>query len=121
MDTPLVGDRPWIGFATVDAKSERRIDVTGWFKDGDVPIVPPVAVAVLLNDPTAFEFPDKVWDLIEMLEKQGASRRDLINHIGLAASKNDDGAPLIVLIGTPMRGVRGSGRSHPSPRRLAHG
>ena len=107
-DTPKVEDRPWIGFGRVSERTDDRIDVIGWRELGEASPAGPMSAAILLPQATSYEFPDKVSDLLEILEEQGISRTDLIRVLGIAASINGMGTRLLVLIGTPTRGIQGS-------------
>ena len=108
-DTPAVNDEPWIGFGCVRDRSEDRIDVTGWCSLDETPPGGLVAAAILLPKTASFEFPSKVRDLLAMLEAQDVSQSALIAALGRAATINGKDTRLLVLIGTPARGVRGSG------------
>ena len=110
-DTPPVGDTPWIGLTRIDNKSEERIDITGWQEINDVSLAKEVAASVLLPRPAVFEFPSKMKDLLDILNDQGVSRETLFETLGRAAIINGEGTRLVVLIGTPTRGIRGSGVS----------
>ena len=106
-NTPAVGDRPWLGFGCIDERTDSRIDVTGWCESNGNP-TGTVAAAVLLPRAASFEFPSKVRDLLTMLEDQGVARNTLISVLGQAATLNGDDSRLLVLVGTPTRGIRGS-------------
>ena len=108
-NTPSVSDVPWIGFGCIERRSEDRVDITGWCGMGGVPTTRNVAAVILLPRPASFEFPDKLRELMDILEEQGVSRRSLIYTLGRAAEINGEGNPLLVLIGTPTRGISGSG------------
>ncbi len=108
-NTPDVREQNWFGAAHLETVSDRRVDVCGWS-----PVLAPetprnVAAAILLSKPMPFEFPTKVGGLIRELESHGVPRRMLLLTLQLAVLRNDEAAPLYVLIGAPMRGVRGSG------------
>ena len=109
VDTPEVGDEPWIGFGCIGSRSESRIDIVDWCGLDDTPRTPTVAASILLSLPTPFEFPSNVRDLLAIFEGQGIPRRDLIRILGKTAEINGKDSPLLILVGTPMRGVRGSG------------
>ena len=108
-DTPAVGGEPWIGFGRIESRSENRTDIVGWCDLDETPQTRTVAASILLSQPTSFEFPRNVRDLFSIFEQQGISRHELIGILGRAAEINGEDTPLLILIGTPMRGVRGSG------------
>ena len=109
VDTPEVGIDPWFGFGCIEIHSDNRIDIVDWCDLDDTPRTPTVAASVLLPRPTPFEFPKNVRDLLAIFERQGTSRHELIGILGRAAEMNGEDTPLLILIGTPMRGIRGSG------------
>ena len=108
-DTPAVGGDRWIGFGCIESRSESRADIVGWCGFNETPRTTTVAASILLPQPTPFEFPRNVRDLFAIFEQQDISRRELIGILGRAAEINGEDTPLLILIGTPMRGVRGLG------------
>ena len=109
VDTPEVGAEPWIGLGCVENRSENRVDIVDWCGFDETPRTSAVAASILLPQPTPYEFPKNVWDLLAIFEGQGIPRHELIRILGRAAEINGENTPLIILIGTPMRGIRGSG------------
>ena len=109
VNTPAVENDPWIGFGCIRQNSHNRIDVVGWCGLDETPTSEAVAAAILLPQAASFEFPERVRDLLAMLESQGISRSDLIKALGGAADKNGKDTQLLVLIGTPTRGISESG------------
>ena len=109
VDTPAVGAEPWIGFGCIESRSEARIDIVGWCGLDETPRTSTVAASILLPLPTPFEFPRNVCDLLTVFERQGIPRRELIRILGKTVELNGEDTPLLILIGTPMRGIRGSG------------
>lgn len=109
VDTPPVGDAPWLGFAHLRVMSEQRVDLYGWSPVGSREIPGSVATAILLSKPLPFEFPTKVSDLLSELTTRGVPQDLLLLMLQSAVVCNDENSPLYVILGTPMRGVRGSG------------
>jgi integrative and conjugative element protein (TIGR02256 family) len=107
VDVPAFEGKVWLGCAHLDVRSAHRVDVTGWspFLESDTP--PSVAAAILVAAPFPFEFPTRVSDLINLLVAAGVERDRLITCLQWAVLHNEEDAPLYVLIGTPMRGIRG--------------
>ncbi len=107
-NTADVRDENWFGLAHLELISDRRVDVSGW-SSLLAPETPRqgVAAAILLTKPMPFEFPTKVGELIRELESHSVPRRLLLVALQVAIMHNDDGAPLYVLVGAPMRGIRG--------------
>lgn len=108
VDTPTVGNSPWIGVACLNVVHEHRVDIDGWANLGSDAPKTPVAAAVLLAHPMPWEFPARMVDLVEALNARGVSKSDLFRVLQAAALQNEDKDPLYVIIGTPMRGIRGS-------------
>ena len=109
VNTPAVENDPWIGFGCIRQGSDDRIDVVGWCGLDETPISEAVAAGILLPRAASFEFPERVRDLLSMLEGQGISRSALIKTLGGVAAINGEDTQLLVLIGTPTRGIRESG------------
>lgn len=109
VNTPAVENDPWIGFGCIRQVSEDRIDVVGWCGLDETPTSEAVAAAILLPQAASFEFPERVRDLLAMMESQGISRSDWLKALGGAAHTNGKDTQLLVLIGTPARGISESG------------
>lgn len=108
-DTPPVSDKHWYGLAHLKVVSNRRLDVVGWSVPFGSEVNAPVGAALLLSTPMPWEFPRTVAEIVRLLEARGVSRSRLLFTMQCAVIQNPDNAPLYVLIGTPMRGIRGSG------------
>lgn len=109
LDTPPVGTTPWTGLARLRLVDDYRVDVVGWAEPcSDEPRGSSAAV-VLLAEPMPWEFPRKAADLVRLLSDRGVPKEYLFLLLRAAVRENQEGEPLYVLIGTPMRGVRGSG------------
>lgn len=109
VDAPAVNTGNWIGFARLDKLSETRADITAWAPLEQAGEESPVAPAFLVAEPMPYEFPKKMRDLFSELERRGISVHLLIAVLRLAVLYNADSDPLYVVLGTPMRGVAGSG------------
>lgn len=108
VDTPSVSDDVWLGVAELRPVSDRRVDVIGWTPifEGDPP--EDVAAAILLPEPMPFEFPKQLSELLALLQERGVSREWLLLTLQYAVLHNREDDPLYVVLGTPMRGIRGS-------------
>ena len=106
-DTPSVGDEPWLGLTHLRDKGEHRTDVVGWepFPDEEQPEL--VGAAVLLPESMPFEFPKKAKSLFLELAERGVSMKELLPLLLLTVARNPEEAALYLLVGTPMRGIRG--------------
>jgi integrative and conjugative element protein (TIGR02256 family) len=108
VNTPQAGENNWYGVAHLNTVSDLRTDITSWSHILADEIPQNVAAAVLLSEPMPFEFPKKVSDLMSELTGRGILRRMLILTLQRAVLANGEEDPLYVVIGTPMRGVRGT-------------
>ena len=109
-NTPVAKDIPWLGFARLNVVHEHRVDVDGWSEiieladDSGA-----TAACVLLTKSMPWEFPSRMSDLVAALDLRGVSKQLLFCLLSTASIRNKKDSPLYVLIGTPMRGIRGSG------------
>jgi proteasome lid subunit RPN8/RPN11 len=135
--------KPWLGTAVLHWAVPKRVDVTAWVnlkrlwqgcasphdvatrvektwtREGSAKTVR-LGLAIVLPNPTTFEFPDTIFELIHALAAQGLTPDDVVNMLGMVAAINQllsepraGGAarhpePLYFLIGSPMRGIAGS-------------
>ena len=109
VDTPPVPQEGWVGLAHLKKVSDSRVDIVGWSKK--IPSEKPdtVGAAILIAQEFPFEYPKNVRELINELESHGISRERLFITLQLAILENEENTPLFVVIGTPMRGIQGSG------------
>jgi integrative and conjugative element protein (TIGR02256 family) len=84
------------------------VDLFEWFPIGQQGIPSGVAPAILLSYPMPFEFPTKVSGLIDSIEARGIPCARLLALLQYALLHNEKDTPLYMVLGTPMRGVRGS-------------
>jgi len=108
-DTPPVGPANWLGFARLDKLSDTRADITAWIPIDELGDEAPIAPAFLLSQPMPYEFPKNMGDLFSELAGRGLSLRLLVAVLRMAVLFNREDDPLYVVLGTPMRGVAGSG------------
>lgn len=108
-NAPAPKTGPWIGFAHLRLVAEKRVDIVGWSDILAKNIPAPVGAAILLSQEMPWEFPTKGKELLDQVEGRGVDRKLLLLALAVAAEKSPKGDPLFVIIGTPMRGVRGSG------------
>ncbi|MEM0925420.1 MAG: ThiF family adenylyltransferase, partial [Planctomycetota bacterium] len=105
-NTPTVDDSPWIGQVDLLEKSDRRVDLLQWGAPeemrGNL-----IGAAILLHKPTPLEFPSKVSKLLEMLAERGVERQQLFRLVADIIRTNEKERPLVFVVGTPMRGIRG--------------
>ena len=120
VDTPSFTSQTWAGLGRLRVVHNNRVDVVGWAEAFPDESVGSAAAVLLLSDPMPWEFPHRMADLLRLLADRGISRDYLLLVLLGAARQIEEGDPLYVLIGTPMRGVRGSGdlRQHLTAWRL---
>lgn len=107
VNTPITGDEPWFGTAHLRIVSDRRVDLIGWSQFLDKSTPAGVAAVILLSEPFPYEFPTKASQLIATFAERGVSRERLFLALQWAVIHNDENSPLYVVIGAPMRGIRG--------------
>lgn len=106
-DTPAVPSTGWFGTAHLRPVTPMRLDLVGWSELLAADTPRGVAAALLIAEPMPFEYPENLGRLLTVLEARNVSRELVFLTLRAAALINDDGTPLYVVIGTPMRGVRG--------------
>lgn len=110
-DTPDVESDPWIGGIELEKLGDARIDLIGWQRsitswlDGAAP-------AILLPSTLDFEYPRTIAALLDALADRGVPRERALGAIKLAALCLKKDEPLIVVIGTAMRGTADDRRQH---------
>jgi integrative and conjugative element protein (TIGR02256 family) len=107
-DTPQVQGTAWFGFANLKLISGRRIDIEGWKRLAELDTQPTVGAAILLSKPLSWEYPAKAKMLLDQLEKNGVSRANTRLVMAIAADINPEDSDLFVIVGAPMRGIRGA-------------
>ena len=110
-DTPEVTEDPWIGGVELDKVGDSRIDLGNWhhsitsWLEGAAP-------AILLPTKLDFEYPGTVEELLESLADRGVLRDKVLLIIKLAALTLKKDEPLVVVVGTAMRGTQEDRRQH---------
>ena len=107
-DAPVRGDQEWIGFAELNPVNEYRLDLMEWKALSDPPTAGRIAAAaILLGQKMPLEYPEKLGELLACLENRGVSIDSLLMVIRALLQRSQDGQPLYIVLGTPMRGTRG--------------
>ncbi len=109
IDCPAVPESGWFGGVRLHHVSGRRVDIRDWVTIEEMNDVAGVGAAVLLDEPLPFEYPRKVGELLQELTGRGVSESRILAILQLAALQNAENTPVYVVVGTPMRGIRGSG------------
>jgi proteasome lid subunit RPN8/RPN11 len=108
-DSPSVEGQPWFGFAVTQQVSDRRIDILSWASVfAETWPQEPVAAALLLDRPMSHLFPNTIGKLIVELQSRGVNRNQLLAIIRCGLTLTAEDAPLVLIIGAPMRGISGS-------------
>lgn len=108
VDTPVVGDVPWLGYAHLNPIRESVVEIDEWIQQGFPENSGQVAACILLTQTMPWEFPSRLIDLVEALESRDIDRHALFKLLQDASLQNKAESPLYVVIGTPMRGIRGN-------------
>lgn len=106
-DTPLVIEAPWFGWAELK-EINNRTEIVGW-SQGSNPPSADSAVAVLLHKKLPFEYPRTVRGLLDEFESHDIEYAPFILQLSECARQTDEGRPLAVVLGAPMRGVQSEG------------
>lgn len=110
-DTPTVTDSPWIGGVELDRVSDSRIDLIGW-QPSFTSWLKGAAPAILLPSTLDFEYPRTIAALLAALAERDVSREQALAVMKVAALGLEEDQPLIVVIGTAMRGRADDRRQH---------
>lgn len=127
VNTPAIKDAPWFGLAHLRMVSDRRVDINGWSALEDAVVPENVGAAILLPGKLSWEFPTTFPELERQLKANGVEHDKLLEVLVAAALRTPEDQPLYVVLGSKMRGIRGSGdlRQHltvwqlPSPMTTA--
>lgn len=109
-NTPVREGEIWSGVAELDRISECRVDITGWKKRADAQTSKLVGAAVLLDRDMPLEYPSRLGDLLNCLEKRGVALTAVLDTIHEAIRQNGSSQDIYFILGTPMRGIRGGKR-----------
>lgn len=110
VNAPQFEEQVWLGFSALTPHGEHRVDLVEWLPLAVSDSHKCVAAAILLSDPMPFEYPAKIADLLSALEARGARRSRLFLMMQAALLCNPEGEALYVIVGAPMRGIKGGPR-----------
>lgn len=106
-DTPTLSGNNWIGFGFLKELNSKRADIIDWATQIDNRPDAVLAPAILLNNVFPFEYPRKAEDLFDQLSVQGVDIGLVHTLIWIAIYLNPQDSPAYLIVGTPMRGVKG--------------
>ena len=109
VNTPIPEDEPWLGFVAVEKPADRMVKLSQWIPlAGEWKSVDVYKASVVLSHlPFPYDFPDSLDGLLSELDKHGLPLKRFLWLLRVTAHYNKRGMPLFVVIGTPMRGLRG--------------
>ena len=103
-NTPRIERSTWIGFAKLRQR-HHRTEIVGWQETVSGAPAERFAPAVLLHEPFPFEYPSTVKALLRELEAHSIDWSAFLIRLAVHAEQMQAGAPLVVVLGTPMRRV----------------
>ncbi len=112
VDTPPVLDRPWVGWVATHNHGQQRIDLRDWTPlrdpDGKLNSLPDQAgAAFLLPSAMDWEYPKWTVSLLMALINRGIEYGELMLHLKCTTLSIEHGQPMLVLVGSAMRGIAG--------------
>ncbi len=106
-DTPRVVDSPWIGLAELGRINDKALSIVGWKEIERETPRGKYAATILLPNPFPFEYPQNSAGLLSELKISGVDFSRFLLTLQAALLWKDDNDPLLMVIGTPMRGIKG--------------
>jgi integrative and conjugative element protein (TIGR02256 family) len=106
-NTPAITTTLWGGYAWLKYRYPHLCELIGWSETRPADTELFLAPSFLLSEPMPYEYPSKVSDLMKMLESRGVDRNQFIVKCLLAVDRNPKDKPLLIVVGTPMRGISG--------------
>jgi len=108
-NTPNLDKTFWTGWVGLHKIGDFRFNLTHWHSIFDqMPSFTISAPAILNIKELPWEMPKKLDILLEELEKQRIQRSILISLLRFSIVNNEEGQPLLFIIGTPQRGIAGT-------------
>lgn len=102
-NSPVAAGETWFGLVQV-SRYANRVEVIGWHSDvHSLPANANFALAVVLPKRLPMEFPEKGAQFFVELFKQGFDKLQIIRNLALAALFAEEGQPIHLVLGTPMR------------------
>jgi predicted acylesterase/phospholipase RssA len=110
VDAPKTEGLPWLGLAHLNEIHDKCVEIVGWTPFGTLVPDKFLGAAILLDQVMPFEFPDKMGQLLYELKSRGVPWSLLLTVLQWAVIHTPEDSPLFIILGTPMRGIRGSER-----------
>ncbi len=108
VNAPALDDGIWFGFARINKINSNTYEVIGW--DRDLQQIPEsqLAPVFLFEEKLPTEFPETLDALIKCIDFPDALISLLLSLLRITSSLNNKDTPLVMIIGTPMRGIVGA-------------
>ncbi|NQV15304.1 ThiF family adenylyltransferase [bacterium] len=107
-NTPIISKNDWLGFASLIKTNETAYSIVEWLEPYSSLDNIDVAAVVLLKTAMPFEFPTKIYELLKELMDRGIKLSLILSILRAAAVKKNKDTPLLLIVGSPSRGIRGS-------------
>ena len=107
-NTPVIEDHNWIGLAKLERINDRALVINDWVEITRETPQDHYAPAILLAEEMPFEFPRRASDLLKIFAERGIDFSRLLWALQCGVTWKNNDEPLFLIIGTPMRGIRGS-------------
>ncbi|MBK8945358.1 MAG: ThiF family adenylyltransferase [Ignavibacteriae bacterium] len=111
-NTPSFEGDFWLGATELIKLNKESLIISDWKDLKQIKKSALNAAAILMKKDMPFEYPSSLSHLIFLLEKNGLDIVKCIKHLQLVAEKNKSTNPLIIIIGTPMRGPTINRKQH---------
>jgi hypothetical protein len=112
-DAPVKAGNAWFGVAEL-IQHPNYTELIRWHDTlENVPAAAKIAVAIILSESLPMEFPQRGADLFAELGRQKVDKNEIVFNLALAALVTDEGQPIHLIIGLPMRrGADGTPKIH---------
>ncbi|NHZ85612.1 MAG: hypothetical protein GWP19_07000, partial [Planctomycetia bacterium] len=107
VDTPSMNKNPWLGLARLEEINKDTFSITEWVDIDKKTKSGKYAAAILLPKPFPFEYPLKANELLREFKSIGISYKMFMLVLQAAIIYKESDHPLFLIVGTPMRGIKG--------------
>jgi len=99
-----------LGLAHLNSIHDKCVEILDWTAFGTLVPDKLLGAAILLDQVMPFEFPSKMSQLLYELKSRGIPWTLLLNVLQWAVIHTPKDSPLFIILGSPMRGIRGGER-----------